>query len=216
MKYIFLSIILFLSSFEVLAVEDTVTISGFSYIIKKVEENGNELGEKVTYIHFKSLHQKAEKNTLKEHCLYDGIGDCNSESIELGGYKISDSSVTFYSFWCHTGDAPVSPWGARKQVFSPNRSGKLEMVYSELYLEAGNPGWPETKGVEFLHEPVQTKADREDFHNYILLMEKKYQADFVYGKRADSLLKETRAFLKSEISRNTKHWKPNGPFGTKL
>ena len=95
-------------------------------------------------------------------------------------------------------------------------NGQLVMVNSELYIEAGNPGWPQTEGVEFLHEKPQTDEDHEKFSNYIHRMEKLYEADFVYGKQADALLIEVKEALNTIIKTETKYWDKNVGFGMKL
>ncbi|MEZ4924599.1 MAG: hypothetical protein R2780_15625, partial [Crocinitomicaceae bacterium] len=189
------------------------TLSGQSYLLTVKEKESKEPGSKIKFLRIKLLNDSIKYSF--DHVLYEGIGDCNSESLEIGGYRLTDTTIILYSFWCHMGDAPVSPWGARKQIFVPDSTGKLLMFDSELYIEAGNPGWEETKGVEFLHQIPETNDEKLAYVNYIHRMEKIYKADFVYGKEANDLLAEVRNQLRSEITKHTSHWNKNAPFGFK-
>lgn len=199
-----------------LALTDTLKIKGYHYIFEvEAASQENELGGKATSIIFKSVSTEGIGKYRLKHTSYRGWGDCNSESIEMGGYMVTDTSLIMYSFWCHMGDAPVSPWGGRKQVYVPNEQGQLEMVYSELFVEASENGWEGYEGSIYLNETPNTEEEKQQYKDYIHKVEKEYNANFVYGKQADDLLLEVKTYLKVLIHEHTSHWDPNFGMGFK-
>ena len=212
-KALFISIILFYCTYGY-SLTDTLQIGIHQYILQTMEdETENELGATESFILLKFVTPKGPGKYGLKHTIYKGWGDCNSESLEIGGIEITDSSIILYSFWCHMGDAPVSPWGARKQVYVPKENGLLEMVYSELFVEASENGWEGYEGSIYLYETPVTAEEKQLYRDYIHKVEKEYKADFVYGKRADDLLKEVKEFLAVSIQEQTSHWDPNVGFG---
>jgi hypothetical protein len=142
----------------------------------------------------KKLQFLKDKTKLHTHTISESMGDCNSISIELGDYEISDSTITFYSYWAHAGDAPASPYGIRKQVYILTPEGKLKQVKSGIYIEEAVNKIP--------HE-----LEKAELKQYVKDVEKKYNAKFVYGKDKENLFKEVKEKLKEPIQKETKHWK---------
>lgn len=211
-------LLLFYMNFVWLAgfsVSDTLVFGNNSFVIDyHIQNSSSEFDKKLNF--YRLDKQSQEKVFLLSHTIHSEWGDCNSESIELGTYTYQENSITFYSIWGKMGDAPVSPFGARKQVFTIATSGKVSLSYSELYIEAGNPGWPETSGVQFLYEAPKNETEQAEFESYVQRMEKEYHADFVYGAQADHLLKEVRGILCDEIESETKYWNESNSLGFKI
>ena len=106
MKQVF--VFLFLSfTLNCFAQSDTITVNGHRFIFKIEQENEDW---ETTFVNVFRIRNGETKYLLK-HILDCEIGDCNSLSVEMGDYIVSDSTIVFYSFWCWQGDAPVSPWG---------------------------------------------------------------------------------------------------------
>jgi len=161
------------------------------------------------------------KKLLLKHLLLECDIDHNSEGCEVGGYLVTDSTLTLYSYWVWAGDAPVSPYGARVQVFAPSPEGDLFLKDSRLYIENIHSDYisyyissltkdqEDTIGIRgqiFLHQKAKNQAERDLFRAYIRKVQKQYNGRFVYGKASDALLLEVRRFLKKEIAAATKGW----------
>ena len=144
---------------------------------------------------------------LLTHTLSLEEGDCNSQSVALGTYETGSSALTFYSYWARAGDAPVSPYGVRKQVYRVDKAGNLYLQKGELYIETSRPGWWENRGIKYLFEAPQNDSERTALAQYISEAEKNYGGRFVLGKAKDRLFTEVRSKLKGPIQRATGTWK---------
>ena len=155
----------------------------------------------------KQLEIYRNNKKLFTHTISDIEGDCNSESVELGTFEIKDTTIIFYSYWTRAGDAPVSPYGVRKQVFSVDNMGNFKLSKAEIYIETSRQGWLDNKGIEFLFIKPKTNADRKQLQNYIHKTEKEFNAGFVFGAAKKMLFKEVKLKLKRQIRAATKNWK---------
>lgn len=156
------------------------------------------------------------KIPILHHTLKEKAGDHNSESLQLGVYEIKDQYLILYSFWCRKGDAPVSPYGARIQKYQWKNNAFIQ-VSSQMYIEETRIDWKETIGIQFLFALPKNKQDEQEYIKYIREVEKKYQAEFVYGKGADTLIKLVKDKLKKKIQEETKDWiEIKSPFGVKI
>jgi len=196
-----LVIILTLLTFIAYGQNKNVTINNYQFTFKTISEN-NEDGDSI-----KKIEVFRDKTKLLSHTIYEISGDHNSEAVELGSYNTSDSTITFYSYWNRAGDAPVSPYGVRKQIYTVDRNGKLILIDSEIYIETSRQGWKENKGIEFLFSAPQNDFDKKELKDYISSAEKDYDAKFVFGTTKELLFKEVKTKLKSQIEKATKNWK---------
>lgn len=59
--------------------------------------------------------------------LSDFDGDCSSENIELGTYKIIENSIIFYSYWASADRMQKNkyPYGFRKEQYRFDTHGEL-------------------------------------------------------------------------------------------
>lgn len=131
-------------------------------------------------------------------------GDCNSESVQLGSYEIQNNTLILYSYWTRTGDAPASPYGFRKQLYSVNEKGQLLLVKGIIYIEMTRKGWHENKGMDFLFKKPATKEQRQQLRDYIAKVETAYQSTFVKGANKDALIKEVSYKLRKGIAASAK------------
>ncbi len=109
----------------------------YEFEIQKYTDYEPEGGER-EILTLSRIDSLGNKKKLLSHVLKDKWGDGNSESLELGNYVLSDSLLTFYSFWCRRGDAPVSPYGARVQKYKFKNS-KLKLIEIECKFSLTSP-----------------------------------------------------------------------------
>ena len=215
MKYLFCFLFLFSSTLSYSQIEKIeIDKQIYEFETQQYIDSEPRGGEKkiLTLSRINSLG----KTKILSHILKDKWGDGNSESLELGDYVLSDSVITFYSFWCRKGDAPVSPYGARIQKYKFENS-KLKLIESQIYIETTAIYWLENKGVQFLFKKPETEVDKHEFFKYIFDVEKEYHAKFVFGKQSDRLIQKVKAHLKEPIQKETKDWfKYKNSFGVKL
>ncbi len=180
----------------------SITINNFQFTFKTIVEK-NEDGDSI-----KKVEVFRDKTKLLSHTINEINGDCNSEAVELGNYDSTDSTIVFYSYWARAGDAPVSPYGVRKQLYKVNQTGKLFLAKSEIYIETSRQGWEDNKGIEFLFSPPKNDLEKKELKDYINEVEKNYTAKFVLGTDKDLLFEEVKTKLKKQIQKATKNWKP--------
>ena len=205
----YLSILFLAASLLTFSQTKTIQLNNHSFKLVK-EKITNDDGPEIEIV---NLYRE---NSLKllSHVLNEFSGDCNSESLELGNYTVTNSTITFYSFWCTTGDAPVSPYGARIQVYKVDKNGKVKLNSSQVYIESGRRGW--IPGLEFLYKKPRTKKEKKVFKNYINKIESSYNAKFVFGKISEKLIKKVKLQLHKKIETATKHWHDKDSFWTRM
>lgn len=144
---------------------------------------------------------------LLTHTLHETAGDHNSEEVALGTFETTDSTIIFYSYWSRAGDAPASPYGVRKQVYSVAPNGALRRTHAVLYIETGRSSVWAHEGITYLFDPPQSAAQKAALQEYMRGVETQYGGRFVQGKAKAALFKEVRAKLKKEIAEATAHWR---------
>ncbi len=182
----------------------SLKLGNTSFTIEEVAEHNPEEERKV------SLSLKRNGKQLLTHTILYNSGDHNSEELELGDYDVSDSTITFYSYWAWGGDAPIAPFGGRIQTYKIQPDGRLLFEKGEIYIEEGRAGFggmiPEA--VKFLNEESPTtQAEKKEFAKYIKNVEDIYHAKFVYGAESNKLMKAVRNRLAKRIDEYTKNWK---------
>lgn len=153
------------------------------------------------------IYRNDEK--ILEHILSSIEGDSNSVSVELGTYEVKDSTVILYSYWALQGDAPVSPYGVRKQVYIIDCKDQPRLIDSAIYLEAMRSGWGESdyKGVDFIYKNPENKEDKYLLELYKKAVERDYNAKFVTDKvLKDNLFQEVCSILRDKIDAVTIDW----------
>ncbi len=179
----------------------TVNIRDNKFIFKTFLVD-NENGDSTKQV---ELYRNSSK--LLTHIISKFEGDCNSESIELGTFETTDTTVIFYSYWTRAGDAPVSPFGVRKQIYSVDKKGNLNLTKAELYLETSRQGWLENNGIKYLFSIPKNDKEKKQLKVYLNETEQTYNGKFVFGPTKHLLFKEVRAKLKRQIQIATKDWK---------
>jgi len=181
---------------------------------EQIEEEG-EIGYPIRTL---VMYRKDEGGWKKllSHTLDERSGDHNSIAIELGSYKVEGNKVIFYSYWAKAGDAPASPYGARKQVYRvENATAKVRFYEASLSIDTGPMSMESEKtqgGSAYLTTVIRTEQERGWFRDYIRLVEQNYGGDFVYGEDAFELKQEVRASMKDRIAEATKDWEKEEAF----
>ncbi|MDU1889511.1 MAG: hypothetical protein E6767_02370 [Dysgonomonas sp.] len=181
----------------------TESINGHDFVFKFVSTPTD------FYDNMEEVELYRGSRKLLTHRLKDKSSDSNSIAVEVGNYQIKDSTLTFFSYWGKVGDAPVSPYGARKQVYNVQANGKVKMTENLIYLDAGYmmASYDGYKGQMFLDSVPRTAEDKKLFEEYKQTIEKEYNASFVKNKKQETaLFKEVRVVLAEEIQAATKGW----------
>ncbi len=152
-----------------------------------------------------SVFRQDEDRPLLVSLLREIWGDSNSLSVMVGDYDISDSTLVLYHFWTKNGDAPVSPYGARIQVYGIDASENLVLKDSRLYIETmsdsyilqsmGKEDIGYHKGCLYLHHSPENATEEHDLDAYLSGVEEEYNGKFVFGEEADMLLDKVRKRL---------------------
>ncbi len=180
----------------------------FEFISKTDSDNFSDGKE------FVEIFRKNKK--LITHTIYELIGDCSSENLELGTYEIVNNTIHFYSYWASTDrmGQNIYPFGFRKQIYSVNKNGIIYLISSKLYIE----DFPNSFEIP---SNIKTPDDYNNYRaNYIYLLSKKskkiksylstiekmYAGEFVFGKEKEKLENEVRLKLKEKIELHTDGW----------
>lgn len=187
--------------------EDEIVVGNTKFTLVQIDkDNGYVLPQSVL-----ELYRNGKK--LLTHTMTYIEGDCNSETVELGAYKIGKNEITFYSYWALQGDAPVSPYGVRKQVYNVDNNGRLRRTHSTIYLEAMRSGWgkDDYQGVDFIYENPTNESEKKLLDNYKKAIERDFHATFILSDSNKKLLfEEVRTILKDKIDKATSGWEELG------
>ena len=178
----------------------TVSIRNCKFTFKTVFKD-NDSGDPIEQL---ALYRNERK--LLTHTVSESVVDCNSESIELGAFDYTDSTITFYSYWATSGYV-IAPFGVRKQIYAVDKKGNLRLGQAALYIETSRRGWPENKGIKYLFVAPKNNHERAQLNDYIKAVERAYNGNFVSGAAKVLLFKEVKYRLKRQIQSATKTWK---------
>ncbi|MCC8186757.1 MAG: hypothetical protein LIP08_04400 [Bacteroides sp.] len=193
----------------------TLCVRGQDYCDQPVKEESRQLGNS-TYrlltstsddydLHSFCLRVYREQDTLP--CFTTELesiwGDSNSLSLQLATYELSDSLITLYHYWTKWGDAPVSPFGARKQIFRITDRGQWLQTEGKIVIETMTPlyieqyGGPENLGYHhgalFMRRSPQSTEEKEMFRIYREGVQDEYEATFITDPtEMAALLQEVR------------------------
>lgn len=66
--------------------------------------------------------------------------ECNTETVMIGDYETTDSTLILYRYWAKAGFAPTSPYGAGQQTYKIGTNGQLSLSENMLFLEFEQSG----------------------------------------------------------------------------
>lgn len=61
--------------------------------------------------------------------------ECNTETVMIGDYETTDSTLILYRYWAKAGFAPTAPYGAGQQTYKIGTNGQLSLSENVLFLE---------------------------------------------------------------------------------
>lgn len=169
---------------------DTVRIGGYKFQFSHETVHGDY---DVSWVGLTRL-EPGPRKWLMKHKTQEMIGDCNSLTVELGDYRVSDTTITFYTAWTYD-DNNMFPVGVRRQVYRVTEAGALVRMKAEIHLIHDVP--PCVKDIEFyLDNESNPNHDRRlAWKLFFECFELEYRAHWVDGKQAIALYKEVRQVL---------------------
>jgi hypothetical protein len=118
-RHLGLLLLCFGCALPLVAQRDTIQIRGQAFVLVTEEVVGND--DLQRQVHLLRLEGGRAKWLLR-HTLLAESADCNSIALELGGYAVSDTGITFYTTWMHTAQGSrASVVCASKTIASPTR-----------------------------------------------------------------------------------------------
>ncbi len=170
------------------------TLKGVEFQYQKIEsglyyDKNGKISRSEAAIQFVLSH---DGQILLTHTLKDEESDCNSTSLELGDFAITDSTIKLYSYWAGIGGCCGWDHGSRMQVYAIDKNGLLKMVDSKIFLEH--------------YKYKISEMDKEEKENYIAKIEKEYNAKFVTGQASFDLVRKVKERLAKQISIETDDW----------
>jgi len=155
---------------------------------------------------FLTIYQN--KKEILKHTISKFDGDCSSENIELGTYKIKDSTLTLYTYWASADRMGMNiyPYGFRKKIYTVNSKGQLILKQSNLYIESYTNDYKRHPGLIYLKQTPKTKKEKQLLFEYTALVEQMYFGKFVLNNDKIELETEVRKVLHSDLKKHTNYW----------
>jgi hypothetical protein len=196
MKLTALILLTFSASIALAQQTETVMVNGNKFIIKKYLKKGVSSGSKVVNaFDIDSIELYRNNKRLLSHVMADDANDCNSSSLELGNYDVTDSSIVFYSFYTWTGKCVGCNYGAKKQVYKVTAAGKLLLEKSVMTM-ATTVAVGNTNKVKNVLD--KQSAELEEYHH----------AKLVFGDEAKSVITGVKAKVRTSLT----YFNSQGPY----
>ncbi len=200
-----LFLLLFLSVTQLLSNSiEHIMIGGYSYTtLQESYKYYDRQGEEIKLY-------KDEKNkdsaSLLTFVLKENTGSCTGYGLEVGAFELQGDELVLYSSWERTGMADKSPFGAQIKRYLADNNASLRLVSSKVYIESSKRSESDESGMKYLYNEPKTKQETEKLQEYVGLIEKYYEGDFVFGEEAKNLVMEVKEALKPK---NGSVWKKN-------
>lgn len=125
-------------------------VSFYSYFCFGQQENRSMHGHKFTFSLTDTLMDDIQQRTLSIYTTGEtqplftaDLGniqkECNSETVMIGDYEVTDSTLILYRYWAKAGYAPAFPYGAEQQTYKVSPSGQFSLSENLLFLEFEQP-----------------------------------------------------------------------------
>lgn len=110
------------------------------------QENRSVRGQKLTFSVTDTLMDAVQQRILSVYTagkakplftthLEDIQKECNSETVMIGDYETTDSTLILYRYWAKAGYAPTFPYGAAQQTYTLGANGQFVLAENLLFLE---------------------------------------------------------------------------------
>ena len=173
----------------------------------KINQHNFEIKTILSETEQDSFELYRENQKLLTHIKHLWTGDGSISSIEIGDYDIKGNQLIFYTYWA-SGDTQglwAYPYGVRKQIYTVNAKGGVDLTTAVIYVEDYNSeGDPqeidaEKEYLQFLHTAPKNQQQRQALNHYIQSMQTRYKARFVSGKERAQLIQEVEGRLAFQI-----------------
>ena len=180
----------------------------------KINQHNFEIKTILSETEQDSFELYRENQKLLTHIKHLWTGDGSISSIEIGDYDIKGNQLIFYTYWA-SGDTQglwAYPYGVRKQIYTVNAKGGVDLTTAVIYVEDYNSeGDPqeidaEKEYLQFLHTAPKNQQQRQALNHYIQSMQTRYKARFVSGKERAQLIQEVEGRLAFQI-KEEKDWR---------
>jgi hypothetical protein len=194
-RHLGLLLLCFGCALPLVAQRDTIQIRGQAFVLVTEEVVGND--DLQRQVHLLRLEGGRAKWLLR-HTLLAESADCNSIALELGGYAVSDTGITFYTTWMHTAQALAGVCGVRKQDYRITDQGRLVQGERRCWVWLAS-AHPCLQGLESSQEamlselvPASVAADRRVF---VACLEQEFGAQVASVSQRDALKQAVEAAL---------------------
>lgn len=186
----FLSLLMMLLTGCLWAQQDTVVIRGYTFLFNHAVHYDEIVTKEVGV----SRLGPGPRKWLLSHKTEELVPDCNSIRVELGGYLVGDTTITFYTAWTFGGQTWADV-GVRKQVYRVARDGRVSRIQSIVSLKSDLP--PCFNSIEeFMYHPNNPTGDRTiACRLFFQCIRERYDAEWIDLKDAAQLYAEVRKVL---------------------
>ena len=187
-----LIILIFFSTLYASNAEKEVHIGTYSFML--IEEEYNEYGDKgVTMMLYAKDADRSKLPQFRFVMSYQS-GSCAVKNLEDGSYKIEKDSIVTHSRWERI-DNDNAPIGERMQVYKMDENGSFYVSDSKVYIEKTSRNDDVDEGMKYLYTEAKTEEEKSLLANYIVSVEKLFEAKFVMGEEAEKLKYEVNKAL---------------------
>lgn len=179
-------------------VSNSLMLSGHEFIM--ATESYNLYGSKGNVVRFYQKVPNAKIKPLLSFTLDETTGGCRITSVEDGSYEVSGSKITFYTLWDRRNNAD-EPYGARIQTYIIEENGEFKLLSSKIYIETEPKRRADQSAMQYLFQPPVTPRQKEALRRYVESAEQRFKGRFVFGKEAQSLIKEVNEALHRKMQK---------------
>lgn len=186
---ILLILLIFAPTLAIAQRPDTFMLGGTRWL-QRMEEAPNAAGPSFLQAQWVRSGRAGEEPVLA-FTVREQVEGAKGLSWRLGASEIRNDTLYVYTLWGHRGSDAECRKGAMQEVYVAGSAarGGLRRVAALIYLEEGRPG----EGREYLHRSPKGAEERAAFTAYAQGVMAAYRAEFVFGPRADALMREVRA-----------------------
>ncbi|WP_177765608.1 hypothetical protein [Flavobacterium sp. I3-2] len=158
-----------------------------------------------------------------EHSSLVHDDECGIRLLEIRKHKIIKNTIVIYSYWANQTNVTFQRYGFKKDVYTIDKNGNFVKLDSKIFIEDNifSDDYEDIEkneiyfeeyfngrhiGMDFIYKEPKTEFEKEALKDYMGLIERNFNANFVLGLEQKKLEKEVRKALKKEIKSATKNW----------
>jgi hypothetical protein len=179
-------------------VSERLTLLGKHFVMKTESYDLYDTKGKVMKLYQKL--QNGERKYLLTFVLNETTGGCRKTSMEKGSYEMNGSQVIFYTSWERQGGSDA-PYGARIQRYMIDMEGEFKRLSSKIYIETERKSDANQSAMQYLFHTPENQHQKEALQKYVQGAEKRFKGIFVFGKEAESLIREVKEALHRKMQK---------------